>query len=108
MSLLNYYLERGISPVHYLASNLGEHLKRRQSLYDMLGLPSLLFRDKKVLEIAAGSGQNSLYVTAQRPSKYVIVELDLVAMKHIKETYKSCCNMVTLSFALLQTLASSL
>jgi 2-polyprenyl-3-methyl-5-hydroxy-6-metoxy-1,4-benzoquinol methylase len=88
MSLLNYYLERGISPVHYLASNLGEHLERRQSLYDMLGLPGLVFRDKNVLEIAAGSGQNSLYVAAQRPSKYVIVEPNPVALKQIEETYR--------------------
>lgn len=88
MSLLNYYLERGISPVHYLASSLDEHLERRQSLYDMLGLPGLLFRDKKVLEIAAGSGQNSLYVAAQRPSKYVIVEPNPVALKQLEETYR--------------------
>lgn len=88
MSLLNYYLERGISPVHYLSSSLGEHLDRRQSLYDMLGLPGLLFRDRKVLEIAAGSGQNSLYVAAQRPAKYVIVEPNPVALKQIEETYR--------------------
>lgn len=87
MSLLNYYLERGISPVHYMASNLGEHLERRQSLYNMLGLPGLMFRDKKVLEIAAGSGQNSLYVAAQKPSKYVIVEPNPVALKQIEEAF---------------------
>jgi hypothetical protein len=88
MSLLNYYLERGISPVHYLANSLGEHFDRRKSLYDMLGLPGLLFRDRKVLEIAAGSGQNSLYVAAQRPAKYVIVEPNPVALKQIEETYR--------------------
>jgi SAM-dependent methyltransferase len=88
MSLLDYYLQREISPVHYLASNLTEHLERRQSLYDMLGLPGLVFRDKKVLEIAAGSGQNSLYVAAQRPSRYVIVEPNPVALRQIEETYR--------------------
>lgn len=87
MSLLKYYLDRGISPVHYLASSLAEHLERRQSLYNMLGLPGVLFRNAKVLEIAAGSGQNSLYVAAQQPSKYVIVEPNPVALKQIKETY---------------------
>ena len=88
MSLLNYYIERGISPVHYLANDMNEHIERRKSLYDMLGLPGLLLRDKKVLEIAAGSGQNSLYVAAQRPSKYVIVEPNPVALKQIEETYR--------------------
>ena len=87
MSLLNYYLERRISPVHYLASNLTEHLERRQSLYDMLGLPGLLFRGKKVLEIAGGSGQNSLYVSAKKPSRYVIVEPNPVALTQIEENY---------------------
>lgn len=88
MSLLDYYLKHGISPVCYLASNLPEHLERRRSLYNMLGLPGILFRDHKVLEIAAGSGQNSLYVAAQRPSKYVIVEPNPIALKQIEKTYR--------------------
>lgn len=89
MSLLKYYLEREISPVHYLASNLNEHLERRQSLYNMLGMPGLLFRGKRVLEIAAGSGQNSLYIAAQNPSRYVIVEPNPVALKQIEAAYAS-------------------
>lgn len=88
MSLLKYYLKHGISPVCYLANDLSEHLERRQSLYNMLGLPGILFRGKKILEIAAGSGQNSLYVALQRPSRYVIVEPNPVALKQIEETYR--------------------
>lgn len=87
MSLLQYYLDRGISPVHYLADSLTGHLERRQSLYDMLGLPGLLFRDKRVLEVAAGSGQNSLYVATQHPARYVFVEPNPVALEQIKQTY---------------------
>ncbi|MBI5814831.1 MAG: class I SAM-dependent methyltransferase [Nitrospinae bacterium] len=87
MSLLNYYTACGISPVHYLASSVQEHLERRQSLYDMLGLPGLMFRGAKVLEIAAGSGQNSLYVSMQLPSKYVIIEPNPAALKQIEGTY---------------------
>ena len=87
MSLLDYYLEHGISPVSYLANNLSEHLERRRSLYNMLGMPGILFRGRKVLEVAAGSGQNSLYVSGQRPSRYVIVEPNPVALKQIEETY---------------------
>ena len=89
MPLLNYYLKHGISPVCYLTSNLSEHLERRRSLYNMLGLPGILFRDGKILEIAAGSGQNSLYVAAQRPARYVIVEPNPVALKQIEETYSN-------------------
>lgn len=89
MSLLKYYLDRGISPVHYLASSMAEHLERRQSLYNMLGLSGQLFSNAKILEIGAGSGQNSLYVAAQRPSKYVIVEPNPVALKQIEETYEN-------------------
>ena len=88
-SLLDYYLQHGISPVCYLAKDLSEHLERRQSLYNMLGLPGILFRNAKVLEIAAGSGQNSLYVSAQQPARYVIVEPNPVALKQIEETYRN-------------------
>lgn len=88
-SLLSYYLEKGISPVKYTASTISENLKRRKSLYDMLGMPGLLFRGKKVLEIAAGSGQNSLYIAAQQPSKYVLIEPNPVAQKQIAESYSN-------------------
>ena len=89
MSLLKYYLDRGISPVHYLADSLDQHLERRKSLYNMLGVPGILFRNSKVLEIAAGSGQNSLYVASQLPLKYVIVEPNPVAIRQIQETYRN-------------------
>lgn len=75
--------------MHYLAGSLAEHLERRESLYNMLGLPGMLFRNAKVLEIAAGSGQNSLYVAARQPSRYVIVEPNPVALKQIEETYRN-------------------
>lgn len=87
MSLLEYYLKQGISPVYYQAKSVAEHLERRQSLYDMLGLPGLLFRGRKVLEFAAGSGQNSLYVAAQMPERFMIVEPNPVALKQIGESY---------------------
>lgn len=88
-TLLDYYLKHGISPVCYLAKDLSKHLDRRQSLYNMLGLSGMLFRNAKVLEIAAGSGQNSLYVSAQQPSRFVIVEPNPVALKQIEKTYRN-------------------
>jgi len=96
MSLLNYYLDKGISPVNYYANNINEHLARRKSLYDMLGMPSLAIRDSHILEVAAGSGQNSLYISAQRPKEFVIVEPNPAALKQIKENFASSPDHYTL------------
>ena len=96
MSLLNYYLDKGISPVNYYANNINEHLARRKSLYDMLGMPSLAIRDSHILEVAAGSGQNSLYISGQSPKEFTIVEPNPAALKQIKENFASSPDHYTL------------
>ncbi|MGA9298697.1 MAG: hypothetical protein WBW45_00465, partial [Bradyrhizobium sp.] len=58
---LGYYIEHGISPVTYRTDDIGAHFDRRDSLYRSLGLPSIAFKSADVLEVAPGSGQNSLY-----------------------------------------------
>ena len=67
---LEFYEENNISPVRQDITNLERHIQRRSSLYEQLGLPSLLFRDKKILEVGPGSGHNSLYVASCMPNKY--------------------------------------
>ena len=86
-SHLDYYNKHGISPVHYIASSDQEHFERRASLYRSLGLTPLAFRGARVLEVAVGSGQNSLYVASRQPESLTLVEPNPTGIREIRELY---------------------
>ena len=88
-SHLDYYNKHGISPVHYMAASVQEHFERRASLYRSLGLPSLAFRGARVLEVAVGSGQNSLYVASRMPESLTLVEPNPTGIREIRELYQN-------------------
>lgn len=58
--LLEYYHKKDISPVKQDISDFQVHLKRREQLYRMVGLPVCSFKNSEVLEIGPGSGYNTL------------------------------------------------
>ncbi len=84
---LDYYREHGIAPVRYDLSSMDAHLERRASLYNRLGLLPLALRGSRVLEVAAGTGHNSLYVAYRRPQRLVLLEPNSTAVVHIRQTY---------------------
>jgi len=84
---LAYYLDKGISPVRYDNSELGAHLRIRDSLYRALGLPAVAFKSSRVLEIAPGSGRNSLYIATSMPAAYDLVEPNPVGIADIRALY---------------------
>jgi len=86
-SHLDFYNKHGISPVHYMATNAQEHFERRASLYRGLGLSPLTFRGARVLEVAVGSGQNSLYVSSLMPESLTLVEPNPTGIREIRELY---------------------
>ena len=71
---LEHYTTHGISPVRYETGDLVAHFERRDSLYRTLGLPPVTFRGRDILEVAPGSGQNSLYFAYQNPKRLDLVE----------------------------------
>jgi SAM-dependent methyltransferase len=85
---LNYYRAQGIAPVHYEMRTLAEHFARRDSLYRTLGLPSAAFRGSRVLEVAAGTGQNSLYVASCAPASLDLVEPNPRGVEEIRALYR--------------------
>ncbi len=85
---LEYYKRHNISPVRYHAESIEQHFSRRDSLYRSIGLPPFSFRGARVLEIAPGSGQNSLYVASQLPETYVLVEPNPTGRRDIELTYR--------------------
>lgn len=86
---LEFYSEHQILPVNYDLSNLDAHLQRRGALYNNLGLLPLTFRDSHVLEVAAGTGQNSLYLAQTMPSKLILLEPNKIGVESIYNNYKT-------------------
>ena len=66
---LEYYIREGISPVHYDLSDLNKHFQIRASLYRLLGVIHSFFKGKDILEVAPGSGHNSIYTATLLPRK---------------------------------------
>lgn len=87
-SHLKYYRSQDISPVRYEMRTLAEHFDRRDSLYRTLGLPPTAFKGVSVLEVAPGSGQNSLYVAYSMPRSLDLVEPNPRALKEITALYR--------------------
>ncbi|NQU61776.1 MAG: class I SAM-dependent methyltransferase [Rhodospirillales bacterium] len=86
---LEFYREKGISPVRQDLSDMGRHLARREALYRSMGLLPMTFRDRTVLEVAPGSGDNSLFVAACNPKVFDLLEPNPVAIDDIETLYRS-------------------
>lgn len=84
---LEYYLQHGLNPVCYDMANPAWHFQRRASLYRSLGVHPLTVRGARVLEVAAGTGQNSLYLASLRPRHFTLVEPNPLGVRDIKALY---------------------
>jgi len=93
---LDYYLEHEISPVRQNIDNLNQHLQRRGSLYNSIGIPKILIEGKSVLEVGPGSGHNSLYVSSCNPMSYDFLEPNEMAWGHIEELYSETSKKINL------------
>lgn len=84
---LTFYQTNEVSPVLQDVADAKKHLVRRESLYRSLGLPSTFFRDRTVLEIGPGSGQNSLHVASSMPSSLTLVEPNKSGVIQIEKSF---------------------
>jgi hypothetical protein len=73
-NFLEFYGTNHISPVSQDISNLRLHFGRRISLYRTLGLAASFFEGRSILEVAPGSGHNSIVTATLNPSRYDLVE----------------------------------
>ena len=71
------------------------HFGRRDALYRTLGLPPVAFRGARVLEIAPGSGQNSLYVASCLPRSYELVEPNSTGRRDIERVFAEFAHVHT-------------
>jgi len=71
---LSYYGEHGIVPVRQDTSDLRLHLSRRHALYRQLGILPLTFRNRSILELGPGTGDNALFLASCEPGRCVLVD----------------------------------
>lgn len=84
---LEYYRQHGIAPVRYDLSSMEAHLQRREALYNKLGILPFAFMGAMVLEVAAGTGHNSLYLAQLKPARLLLLEPNATAVEHIHAAY---------------------
>ena len=84
---LFFYERNAVSPVLQDVNDAQKHLIRRESLYRSLGLSSTFFRDRSVLEVGPGSGQNSLHVASSMPSSLTLVEPNKTGVIQIEQSF---------------------
>jgi len=86
-SHLDYYLKHKISPVHYNSGALSKHAEIRESLYQSLGLAPTTLKGVDILEIAPGSGQNSVFAASCMPASLTLVEPNPTGREQIESLY---------------------
>ena len=84
---IEYYRQHGIAPVRYDLSDMPVHLQRREALYNKLALSPPAFRGSRVLEVAAGTGHNSLYLAQLGPARLLLLEPNATAVEHVRRAY---------------------
>jgi len=86
---LDYYKKNNIIPVSQDISNLKKHFGRRTALYMQCGIPPYLIKNKDVLEIGPGTGDNAIFTNYMQPSNYMLIDGN---PKSIKSTYEKLSN----------------
>ena len=84
---LSFYQSNNVSPVLQDVADARKHLIRREMLYRSLGLSSTYFRDRSVLEVGPGSGQNSLHVASSMPSSLTLIEPNKTGVIQVEKSF---------------------
>jgi 2-polyprenyl-3-methyl-5-hydroxy-6-metoxy-1,4-benzoquinol methylase len=81
---ISFYGEHNISPVRQDIRDFRSHILRREKLFRSLGMPPVVFSNKRILEIGPGGGYNAL-VFFQWGAKVDFVEPNPKAQKELQE-----------------------
>ena len=82
-AFIDYYNDKGIIPVKQTINE--RHFRRRAHLYKELGCPPLCFRDKDLLEIGAGTGDNSVVTSSFGPLSYTFWDASKEGLNAVSE-----------------------
>lgn len=85
--MLSFYKKHKVAPVYQNIPDMLAHFHRRETLYKQLGLSPSSFKDKRLLEIGPGTGQNALFFASQKPQILTLVEPNPTGISKIQETF---------------------
>lgn len=87
---LKYYGEHNISPVSQDISDIESHFRKREKLYRQLGIPTMAFKDKEILEVGPGSGYNTLafFTWGGKNATVTLVEANPQGISEMKKLFK--------------------
>lgn len=88
INMLSFYRDHSVAPVRQYIADLDAHFARRRVLYQQLGIGAGAFTGRRVLEVGPGTGQNALFIAAQRPSQFVLVEPNPTGGEEIKISFE--------------------
>lgn len=93
-AFVTFYSEHGVSPVSQDISDLKKHFQRRESLFRSLGIIPILVHKTSILEFGPGSGHNAIYTASLAPSKYYLVDGNIIGLEQTKKilTETKCKN----------------
>ena len=80
---IDYYDKYKISPVKQDLTDLNKHFYIREMLYQALGVPAILFRDKNVIEIGPGGGYNAIVTSTFKPKHYQLIDANETGVNDI-------------------------
>lgn len=86
-NMLSFYVDHSVAPVRQNIADVNVHFARRRVLYQQLGIGAGAFSGRRVLEVGPGTGQNALFVAAQRPAQLVLVEPNPTGVEEIRVSF---------------------
>ena len=86
---IDFYTAIRFAPTEQMSGINLKHKNNRSNLYRKLGLRSSLFKNAKVLEIGAGSGENAIDILTRGISSLTIFDGAQVVLDNLKANIKS-------------------
>ena len=83
---LEFYLENDISPVRQNIDDLPKHLQRRSSLYQRLGLPSILFQNN-VYKVIDNNSTNGIILNGRKIQEAELHNADIIEIADVSFTF---------------------
>lgn len=86
---VTFYGKHKISPVHQDISDFGIHLMRREKLYNSLGIPTMAFAGKRIVEVGPGGGYNTLAFFSWGAAHVDLIEPNKKAQDEVSDLFSS-------------------
>lgn len=83
---LRFYTDNNIAPTRQKAT-LASVLKYREALYNRLGVHKIAIKCSHVIEVACGTGENSVHIARNAPASLTLIEPNPTGFQCIQELY---------------------